>query len=202
MMQIRRQMMGVIASRSDGGLPAEYQQVEYLESSGTQYIDTGKIYNENDEITIEVVPLEANVDKAFCGAYDTTITAVMEFGFRLGKLRFDVNQEVFTYSIGQKYKVTKRGLSWYVDDTYICDTNRNKTNTISYFLFGRHYKETVSDFKLSNVKIYSLKHVRGTETILNLIPCVRKADSKPGMYDTVSETFYTNAGTGEFIIPT
>ena len=26
---------------SAGGLPPEYQQVEYLESTGTQYIDTG-----------------------------------------------------------------------------------------------------------------------------------------------------------------
>lgn len=36
--------------------------------------------------------------------------------------------------------------------------------------------------------------------ILNFIPCYRKSDNEPGMYDTVNNVFYTNAGTGTFII--
>lgn len=34
----------------------------------------------------------------------------------------------------------------------------------------------------------------------NFIPCYRKSDMKPGMYDTVTGTFYTNQGSGEFIL--
>jgi hypothetical protein len=35
---------------------------------------------------------------------------------------------------------------------------------------------------------------------MHLIPCYRKADNVAGMYDLFSGEFYTNAGTGEFII--
>lgn len=31
------------------------------------------------------------------------------------------------------------------------------------------------------------------------VPCYRKSDGEIGMYDTVSKTFYTNAGTGTFL---
>lgn len=38
------------------------------------------------------------------------------------------------------------------------------------------------------------------ELIRNFIPCYRKADNEAGMYDLVSGEFYTNAGTGSFIV--
>lgn len=37
------------------------------------------------------------------------------------------------------------------------------------------------------------------EPILLLIPCKRNSDDKLGMYDTVTETFFANNGTGDFI---
>ena len=51
------------------------------------------------------------------------------------------------------------------------------------------------------VRTYGSKMIKSGVLIQNLIPCVRKSDNKPGMYDTVSKTFYTNAGAGEFIVP-
>ena len=36
------------------------------------------------------------------------------------------------------------------------------------------------------------------ECVRNLFPVIRNSDSKPGLYDTVTGTFFTNAGTGEF----
>lgn len=38
-----------IAANMKRGLPSEYQEVEYLESTGTQYIDTGVIPNEKQK---------------------------------------------------------------------------------------------------------------------------------------------------------
>lgn len=37
----------------------------------------------------------------------------------------------------------------------------------------------------------------GTD-VFNMVPCYRKADGEIGMYDLVSKTFFTNAGTGTF----
>ena len=32
----------------------------------------------------------------------------------------------------------------------------------------------------------------------DFVPVIRKSDNKPGMWDKVTRTFYTNAGSGEF----
>jgi len=40
----------------------------------------------------------------------------------------------------------------------------------------------------------------GTTLVRNMIPCYRRSDLKPGMYDTVNNVFYTNSGSGEFIL--
>ena len=37
------------------------------------------------------------------------------------------------------------------------------------------------------------------EIVRDLVPAVRTADSKPGLYDMVTHTLFTNAGTGEFV---
>jgi len=36
--------------------------------------------------------------------------------------------------------------------------------------------------------------------LVDLVPCYRKSDNKPGMYDKVHNTFYTNVGTGDFTV--
>lgn len=48
-------------------------------------------------------------------------------------------------------------------------------------------------------KIYGNVLVKKNSTIVgNFYPCYRKSDNAIGFYDTVSENFYTNAGTGSF----
>ena len=51
------------------------------------------------------------------------------------------------------------------------------------------------------MRLYSFTAKANGTFIMKMIPCVRKSDNKPGMYDTVSKTFFTNAGTGEFVVP-
>jgi len=46
---------------------------------------------------------------------------------------------------------------------------------------------------------YSKIYDNGT-LVRNMIPCYRRSDLKPGMYDTVNNVFYTNSGSGEFIL--
>ena len=48
-------------------------------------------------------------------------------------------------------------------------------------------------------KIYEFKLYDNDILVRNFIPCYRKIDNVPGMYDVVNGVFYTNAGTDEFI---
>ena len=52
----------------------------------------------------------------------------------------------------------------------------------------------------THAKMYSLKVGVKKREEAYFIPCYRKSDSEPGMYDLVSKMFFTNAGTGEFLV--
>ena len=50
------------------------------------------------------------------------------------------------------------------------------------------------------VKLYSLQiYEMGVGLLRNFIPATRIFDSVVGMYETVTQTFFTNQGTGVFI---
>lgn len=57
----------------------------------------------------------------------------------------------------------------------------------------------VEDCGISGDLYYLNLYDESDEPILLLIPCKRNSDDKLGMYDTVTETFFTNNGTGDFI---
>lgn len=49
-------------------------------------------------------------------------------------------------------------------------------------------------------KLFYLKLFMEDELVFDLVPCYRKSDNKPGLYDAVNDVFYTNEGTGEFTV--
>ena len=55
---------------------------------------------------------------------------------------------------------------------------------------------------VQNLKLYSVIFTDGSLMVRDFVPVIRKSDNKPGMYDRVTKQFFTNAGTGEFTIPT
>lgn len=52
----------------------------------------------------------------------------------------------------------------------------------------------------SKGRISYYHHKKADDTEINLIPCRRLSDNISGMYDTVSRTFFTNSGTGQFLV--
>jgi len=177
------------------GLPAEYQEVEYIKSTGTQYIDTNLLYAANDRIEVDVAPVVITLDKVVFGSYISS--AYVELGILTSKFRFDISSDATTpITENVRYKVVKDGATWTVDGNTITTSGRNKDTTYPIYLFGRCSNGTAS--KMSSIKVYSYKHIRNNVAIADLIPCYRKIDNVAGMYDVVNGVFYTNAGTGKF----
>lgn len=46
-------------------------------------------------------------------------------------------------------------------------------------------------------RIYGMKVYQAGALAHDLVPCVRKSDGRPGLYDTANETFHANAGAGD-----
>ena len=71
------------------------------------------------------------------------------------------------------------------------------------FLFSVNTNGTASlNTGTGELRVYSAKFWLGGQLVRDFVPCVRKSDSKPGMYDRVSKIFFINVGSDEFAIPT
>lgn len=191
----------LIAGIEKISLPAEYQQVAYLESTGTQYIKTN--LKSSNDIFEFVASVESNQLSE-----RTSQTAL--FGSTNG---FNVSIVSNIYRATAKCITNKKIKSNEFDNIkLISDPNKSqiylkineyeKVGTYSNYIIGNDigifaYGDGGS---ISAYKLKFLKIMINDELKVSFIPCYRKADNKPGLYDLVNNEFYTNQGTGEFIV--
>lgn len=192
-------------------LPSAYQQVEYIESSGTQYIDTGVIGGNTVGYDLSFVPTNVSGDNAYIGVRESTNTASrFTLGSNTNGLYAGFNDLTYYQYQGQQPRLTD-GTKYNVkvnlnnDRQFVLDGNVGSNNfenltlatiTKNIFVFCANWGGSPNYFQSS--KLYSLIITDGTTLVRNFIPCYRKADSVIGLYDTVNSVFYTNAGSGTF----
>ena len=184
-------------------LPSEFQEVEYIESTGTQYIDTGVIPTINTSMDIELAittndvnwsgsVLDASRGWFAVGGYNlNSLVAVFSVGSREGILDypFDTNFHKFFISNGLQK----------IDNITSNNTISNYNGTMpSIYLLGEHYTWVANPPLVGHQKIKYSKLFDNNLLVKNFIPCKRKSDNKPGLYDLVEGKFYTNQGTGDF----
>ena len=184
-------------------LPDEYQEVEYIESSGTQYINTN--YKPSPNARFELKVTYKTTSGVVFGTYNN--------GWETGYGYYH-NSQVTEYEwvhyfdnyrtslLGSNNTtqeiVVSAGSVW-VNGTQTFSTNP-KTFTLRYalYIFGGNWSNNRVEQPIP-IKMYYFKiKDYGNFKILDLVPCYRKSDNVIGMYDTVNSVFYTNAGTGAF----
>ena len=195
------------------GLPREYQQVEYLQSDGNQYITTPFYY---DEGGVDTPPIY-NI-KCRCCIDDNYSIFGRYRCFNLtgssGKLRFYGYYE--SQNIITNMDTGNTLNDWELRDKNLYCNEVIQNSTPDYFdniyyigggnyiyLFARNNGDYIDDnggtCKIANFYVAAKNPNTGKITkICDMYSCYRKSDSKPGMYDMVNKTFYTNEGTGEF----
>ena len=183
-------------------IPSEYQQVEYIESTGPAYIDTGFIPNTNTKIDIEFETIALGTYGTIFGGEDNYSSNA--FHLYSSSNNFDIGfgarytAETIPYSLNTKYTLVmdKTGL------TLNSTTGTFSTNTIStnnsIFLFAVNRGTSKVIDSNAQKRIYYCKLYDNGTLVRNMIPCYRISDNVIGMYDIVNNTFYTNAGTGTF----
>ncbi len=198
---------------SAGLLPSAYQQVEYLQSSGTQYIVTS-------------VPIASYVETHCTGILSGTNTDLVSlvggrnhnsgygryivFSPQYSKLRLaygEVNVNLNYASGDVLYEIIFNDSTHkvYIDGVQAAafgSVSLDVAGQQNITLFGLSgYDGSHVDF-LAIGKLYSVSFYNNTngKQLGDYIPCYRKSDNKPGMYDLITTTFFTNAGTGEFTV--
>lgn len=186
----------LIAKKHGGKLPKEYQQVEYLESTGTQYIDTRVIPKINTKARVKFAPTMFTGHGYFGARHDpdrfccTTFESATYFGVGMSVSTWVENRTFIT--LGTIYDcIFGNGFA------NINGTNYNETVYSSFGEAGTFKLASYREEK-SSAKYYLCQMWENDNLIFYGIPCYRKSDNKPGMYDTVNKVFHTNQGTGEF----
>lgn len=192
-------------------LPPEYQEVEYIQSSGTQYIDTGFFCNQDTGIIADIQQVSYDGNwRVWIGSLQTTSDGNW---VHLGQasrdkgLRFSWGAGAGTYvytSISSSdfnrhtYQIDKGELTIDNTTTYtLTNSYEFTTSPSTIVLFADKKGSTITEY--SSIKIFYCKLYDNNVLIRNLIPCYRKSNNEIGMYDTVNGVFYTNQGTGTFL---
>ena len=186
-------------------LPNQYQEVGFIEATGTQYINTNLALGDNFKIELSFAQttLDRNNEQPIIS---TWISSKNYFNLFIpaNQYRLDFYTAGHHYlnaimSINEKYDITiqRNSSSWELNF---------EGETINYEYNGSENNTTVkllSRGDLAGAKtgaIYGCKIYKNGVLERNFVPCYEKSTYNTGMYDLVNNTFYANAGTGEFIV--
>lgn len=186
-------------------VPSGYTAVEYIQSDGNQYIDTGVSGGTNAAWEIKMNALGAfatNYETYICGTKNGTIPNLYcETNFKIASSNVAgpanslnvLDYNVHTY----EYRGTK---NIYVDgEPYdvLNDPTGNGWGTSTWYVFSSHGEPNLK----SSMRLYYFKMWTDGVLVRDFVPVVRNSDNSIGLYDLANDMFYENIGTGTFVVP-
>ncbi len=183
-----------------------YTPIEYLESTGTQYIDTNIIPDIDTEIILtQKIIGNIKKQKYLFGLYEntgqfyfyTTNELILQWAwsFQYKNSSVTANTDIQTFDIFSENNISYLKINDQIKDS---KTTTTQSTIRTLFLFGANEAGIARLY--GNLRVYAFKVKRHSTGALihDFIP-VLDYDGVPCMYDKVEHTFYYNAGTGDFI---
>ncbi len=191
----------------DTDLPEGYTKLKFIQSSGTQFINTGVKPNGNTKVMIDFMTVDQGVDQqAIFGARDSTSKSYVLFsGLSTDSLQADYNavaalahqsNSIAGFNINIR-NVLSMGNALIINNAIIKEVSK-ATFEISrnMYLFANN-NIGVIQLPVSMI-LYSCKIYDNDTLIRDYVPC-KNPSNEVGLYDLVTKEFYGNAGTGVFI---
>lgn len=187
-------------------VPAGYTQLKYIESSGTQYIDTGISAPNGFKAVIDwefkSLNQYANVIGADNGSSGFNFLCVGSPSSYYWQLGTDSSKDSSVKSaVNTRYNidvstVINHSYLKINDVTLLTDETSTSRSSRELFIFAVNSGGEAKFF--SSAKIYLCKIINNNSVVRDYIPAKRNSDGVVGLYDLVSKTFFTNVGTGIF----
>lgn len=178
-------------------------KLEYLESTGTQYIDTGIFVDDSYGFLIKTRSLSKD-DRVAIGVNGTGNSrwCYNPMGYKIN-ISWNGIFEVFPEDTSLIFTAKVN----YLNDRKIIFNNSLVTNISQVLnasasnyevpLFGARWNSNNVVYKYIG-RIYNVKISKGKDIIIDFIPALDK-DKRPCMFDKVSKMYFYNQGTGEFL---
>ena len=200
-------IFGLFIVPAYAALPDGYTQLEYIESTGTQYIDTG--VNIGEDIQTKV-------------RFGKTTNTFSRFGFIIGGKgnyqglvsRTDRDSYYASMYNSSEHTLTRTITDDVFDFTFnvaghkvvLNDTEIGTLTPISPYstdgnvgVFRSPGTSSSNNNGIGKVYLFVITNSLTNVMLFNGIPAKRNSDGAVGLYDTVSGTFFGNKGSGEFV---
>lgn len=191
-----------VPHKGGSGLPEGYTELEYIESTGTQHIDTGFKPNNNSRVIVDIyVPEQSTYPKAVFGSRNGVSSSVASFvlwAFESSQFRSDYNSvnTSVNVSVPGRHTIDKNKNVCTIDDTTVSSATASFQSNYSLALFGQNDADGIDERKVA-MQLYSCQIYDNDVLIRAYMPC-QGPSGDIGLYDTENNQFYGNAGTGTF----
>ena len=207
----------------NGALPGGYQQLAYIETTGTQYIDTGVLASDHAN------GLQYLFQGCITGYAQTAgnnyLFGCLYNGHRSGNISANTSPTeslLCLYIGGNSYKIweaplPETGADFVITLTALSSAPENLQAHMDGTPFTQNTTATPAPMPESSIYLLWCNGVGATSMpfmgrlyafrmndpdgtpVRNYLPCRRMSDSVVGLYDTVEDTFFENMGTGSFL---
>lgn len=191
---------------------SDYVELEYIESTGSQYIDTGVKATGKTTVDIDFVYIPSGNNIAmyrmFLGLRESNLNflfCINENSIFGGDYKTQSNLNIpnktfdFTERNNLKTKINNNKYELYINDIKEKEVAiQDFSSTINMYMFAFNWDGEATT-RAAKFKFYKCKIYDNDLLIRDFIPVKRKVDNVIGMYDLVESKFYENNGTGNFV---
>ena len=184
-------------------LPDGFTELEYIQSSGAEYIDTLFVPNQDTRVVCDFQFLKTGAWQSIFGAWEysggyknafvaqanTSNVFVSYYGNN------NVQLSAFGAITGDRRLVDKNKAVCTVDDVSVTNATATFTCPGSLYLFATNKGNATED--ISSAKVWSMQIYDNGTLVRDYVPC-KNPSGACGLYDKVGRQFYGNAGTGSF----
>ena len=177
-------------------IPSEYEEVEYIESTGTQYIDTNYTPVQGDDLEFKNVTINNFNGALFSAGIESYQLILLGLGSVCYYKYFQTGNAVassFSTITNGNIKVLNGNL--YINNVLKAEADYGGAVDTTLNIFRRANNTSNLIGKIGEIIISNNGIIKR-----DFIPCYRKSDNVAGLYDLVNNVFYTNQGTGNFIV--
>lgn len=192
------------------GAPTQYKELEYIESSGTQYIDTGLAADNDTRIDIKVQPKSGNNTFLFGGRDNDQYNSFALEVFHNGRpeiVYIEYGTEAQTVDCMRSLNVDsirinifidggRGGKDGFVDAKNVSFTKQSFSASNNMFLFGLNDRGIFTAG--TTCRLYRCEIFKNGRRIRWFVPVLDNND-EPCLYDLIRKEFYYNQGHGKFV---
>ena len=192
-------------------LPSAYTELEYIASTGTQYIDSGYKPTPNTGVYADFQYTSTTGTQRLFGVDSyTNVDNTISYSFYIENNKYDytyqnnsgnwINTNITADIKRHTVSFNKNNDKKLYINTYSGNLSGNPTNASTqnmYIMANNRINTNIID-SYSKVRIYSFQIYESGILVRNYVPAMRNSDNVLGLYETLNSVFYENSGTGTF----